>query len=79
MIEIEVHVKGQGRESLKSPLTVVAVVIIYAITHIDYTQYIKLTHVIAVKLAPYDACRICLVIEVRESIQRSIGLCKMSA
>ena len=43
MIEIDVQssVKGQGRKSLHSPLTVVAVIIIYAITHTDYTQYIN--------------------------------------
>ena len=46
MIEIDVQsiVKGQGRESLQSPLillySVVAIVITYAITHTDYTQYI---------------------------------------
>ena len=43
MIEIDLQssVTGQGRESLQSPLTVVAVIIIYAITHTDYTQYIN--------------------------------------
>ena len=45
MIELDVQSseKGQGRESLQSPLillySVVAIVIIYAITHTDYTQY----------------------------------------
>ena len=47
MIELDVQSsrKGQGRESLQSPLillySVVAVVIIYVITHTDYTQYVN--------------------------------------
>ena len=45
MIELDVQSskKGQGRESLQSPLillfSVLAIIIIYAITHTDYTQY----------------------------------------
>ena len=47
MIELDVQssMKGQGRESLQVPLillySVIPIVIIYAITHTDYTQYIK--------------------------------------
>ena len=47
MIELDVQSskKGQGRESLQSPLmvlySVVAIVIICATTHTDYTQYIN--------------------------------------
>ena len=33
----------------------------YAITNTDYTQYYINTHVIVVRLAPHDACSICLV------------------
>ena len=46
MIDLDVQSseKGQVRESLQSPLILVyslaAIIIIYAITHIDYTQYI---------------------------------------
>ena len=45
MIETDMQssLKGQGRDSFQSPLillySVVAIVIIYAITHTDYTQY----------------------------------------
>ena len=45
MIELDMQSskKGQRRESLQSPLillySLVAIVIIYAITHTDYTQY----------------------------------------
>ena len=47
MIELDVQSskKGQGRESFQSPLvllySVLAIVIIYAITHTDYAQYIN--------------------------------------
>ena len=47
MIELDVQSseKGQGREPRQSPLillySVVAIVISYAITHIDYTEYIN--------------------------------------
>ena len=46
-IDMQSSEKGQGRESIQSPLillySVVAIVIIYAITHMytDYTQYIN--------------------------------------
>ena len=61
MIEIDMQSseKGQGRESLQSPLTVVAVVIIYAITHTDYTQYINTCN--RSQARPHNACSICLV------------------
>ena len=64
MIELAVQSskKGQGRESLQSPLvihTVLAIVVIYVITHTDYTNIY--THVIAIRLTPHDACSICLV------------------
>ena len=62
MIETDVQssVKGQGRESLKSPLTVLAIVMIYAITHTDYTQYINTCN--HSQARPHDACSICLVL-----------------
>ena len=63
MIEIDVQssVKGLGWDSLQSPLiSVVAIVIIYAITHTYYTHSIK-THVTRVRLASHDAYSICLV------------------
>ena len=47
MIELDVQSseKGQGKEPLQSPLIllylVVAIVILYATTHTDYTQYIN--------------------------------------
>ena len=47
MIEIDVQSseKGQGRESLQSPLmllySLVVIITFYAITHTDYTQYIN--------------------------------------
>ena len=48
MIELDMQSseKGQGRESLQSPLVLpysvlIAIIIIYAITHTDYTQYIN--------------------------------------
>ena len=43
-LDVQSSEKGHGRESLQSPIillySVVAIVIIYAITHHDYTQYI---------------------------------------
>ena len=44
-LDVQSSDKGQGRESLQSPLillySVVAIIIVYAITHTDYTQYIN--------------------------------------
>ena len=65
MIELDVQSseKGQGRESLQSPLillySLVTIVIIYAITHTDYTQYINTSN--HGQAHPHDACSICLV------------------
>ena len=43
-LDVQSSEKGHGRESLQSPIillySVVAIVIIYAIKHHDYTQYI---------------------------------------
>ena len=67
MIELDIQSseKGQGRESLQSPLillySLVAIVIIYAITHTDYTQYINTC--IRGQARPHDACSICLVVQ----------------
>ena len=65
MIELDVQSskKGQGRESLQSPLvllySVLAIVIIYAITHTDYTHYINTCN--RSQACPRNACSICLV------------------
>ena len=71
MIEIDMQSseKGQGRESIQSPLiilllySVVAIVVIYAITHMymytNYTQYINTCNHGQVR--PHEACSICLV------------------
>ena len=89
MIEIDMQSskKGQGRESIQSPLiilllySVVAIVVIYAITHmymyIDYTQYINTCNHGQVR--PHDACSICLVLHMLRSFsdklsQRKIDL-----
>ena len=64
MIELDVQSseKDQEREPLQSPLIlVVAIVIIYAITHTDYTQDINTCN--HGQAPPHDACSICLVIE----------------
>ena len=69
MIELNMQssVKGQGRESLQSPLILtlftqyyVAIIVIYAITHTDYTQDINTCN--RGQARPHDACCICLVV-----------------
>ena len=65
MIELDVQSskKGQGRESLQSPLillySLVAIVTMLYVTHTDYTQYINTCN--RDQARPHNACSICLV------------------
>ena len=65
-LDVQSSEKGQGREPLQFPLillySVVAIVIIYAITHTDYTQYINTCNRGQARL--HNACSICLVINI---------------
>ena len=68
MIELDVQSseKGQGRESLVllylCSSYYIAIVVIYAITHTDYTKYINTCN--RGQARTHDACSICLVIMV---------------
>ena len=72
MIELDVQSskKGQGRESLQSPLIFISSYRYYAITNTDYTQY-YINTCNRGQARPHNACSICLVINSRQLIFQS--------